>query len=265
MNKNMALITGASGGIGEAFARLLASEGYDLILAARSANRLEALAEELRAAHGIEARAIRTDLSKAGAALDLVREIRESSQPVSLLVNNAGFGAFGEFRSMDPERIRDMIQVNITALTELTRALLPDLLQRGSAGILNVASTAAFLPGPLMAVYFATKAYVLSFGEALREELRGTGVTVTTLCPGPTASGFQEAAGMAESGLVRGRRLMSAEKAAAAGYRGLIRGRSLVIPGIANRIQAFSPRLAPRNVLPSIVMAMQKPANKPLT
>jgi len=259
MDKKVAVITGASGGIGEAFARLLASEGYDLVLAARSVDRLESLARELNSTHGIDARAMRSDLAEPGAARVLARDIRGSGRPVSLLVNNAGFGTFGEFRSMDPDRIRDMIQVNITALTELTRALLPDLIERGSAGILNVASTAAFLPGPLMAVYFATKAYVLSFGEALREELRGTGVTVTTLCPGPTTSGFQTAAGMEKSGLVRGRRLMSAEKAAAAGYRGLVRGRSLVIPGIANRIQAFSPRLAPRALLPRILMALQKP------
>lgn len=260
MDKKVAVITGASGGIGEAFARLLASEGYDLVLAARSVDRLESLARDLSAARGIDARAIRADLAEAGAALKLAREIQGSGRPVSLLVNNAGFGSFGEFRSMDPGRIRDMIQVNITALTELTRALLPGMMDHGPSGILNVASTAAFLPGPLMAVYFATKAYVLSLGEALREELRGKGVTVTTLCPGPTASGFQAAAGMEKSGLVRGYRMMSAEKAAAAGYRGLIRGRSLVIPGIANRIQAFSPRLVPRGLLPRILMALQKPA-----
>src|SRR5437016_2780642 len=193
-----ALVTGASSGIGLEIARILAAD-HDVVLAARSAAALAQLAAEL----GGNARVVVVDLGDASGAARLAAEVPH----VDVLVNNAGVGDFGEFASASPEKLDHMIELNVGSLTRLCRAYLPRMLQRGSGRILNVASTAAFQPGPLMAVYYASKAYVLSFSEALAEETRGTGVTVTALCPGPTASGFQAGAAMEASKLVRGRKL----------------------------------------------------------
>jgi short-subunit dehydrogenase len=248
-----ALITGASSGIGLEIARVLAAE-HDVVLAARSEAALRELATEL----GGNARVVVSDLSDPAGAARLAAEVPD----VDVLVNNAGFGDFGDFASAAPERIDQMIELNVGAVTRLTRAYLPAMLQRGSGRIMNVASTAAFQPGPLMAVYYATKAYVLSFSEALAEETRGTGVTVTALCPGPTASGFQTAAAMEDSKLVRGRKLPSSASVAEFGVKAMNRGDVVAVPGLQNKVLAASVRFSPRPVIRRLVHKMQeaKPA-----
>ena len=175
-----------------------------------------------------------------------------------MLVNNAGFGDFGEFADASPERLDQMIELNVGSLTRLSRTYLPAMLERGSGHVLNVASTAAFQPGPLMAVYYATKAYVLSFSEALAEETRGTGVTVTALCPGPTASGFQAGAAMEQSRLVHGRKLPTAASVAAYGVKAMQRGDVVAVPGFGNKVLAASVRFSPRPVIRRMVHKMQE-------
>ncbi|MEA2565364.1 MAG: uncharacterized protein QOD49_541, partial [Actinomycetota bacterium] len=186
----LALVTGASGGIGEELARILARHGYDLVLVARSADKLAALAERLELDHGIQVRAIAKDLARPDAAAEIHEWLAAEGLTVDVLVNNAGMGLLGKFAEIGIEGDVEMLRLNVEAPTLLTRLLLPSMLERGSGRILNLASTAGFQPGPLMAVYYATKAYVLSFSEALANEVAGTGVTVTALCPGPTETGF---------------------------------------------------------------------------
>jgi short-subunit dehydrogenase len=244
----VALVTGASGGIGLEIARVLASE-HDLVLVARSAAKLDAVAAELGGA-----RVIAADLSDPAAVAKIAAEIPD----VDVLVNNAGVGDFGMFASADPDRTLAMIQLNITSLTALTRQYLPGMLARGHGRVMNVASTAAFQPGPLMAVYYATKSYVLSFSEAIAEETRGTGVTVTALCPGPTASGFQSAADMELSPLVANRKLPSAADVARHGVKAMESGDVVVVPGGMNKVMAASVRFTPRPVLRRLVRKMQE-------
>ena len=198
----VALITGASGGIGEDLARLIAAGGRDVVLLARSAAKLQALADELTRSHRVSSTVVAMDLSAPGAADEVARTLAERRISIDMLVNNAGFGTLGEFAREDPVEQSRMLQVNVVALTMLTRFLLPGMLERRRGRILNVASTAAFQPGPVMAVYYASKAYVLSLSLALTEETAGTGVTVTCLCPGPTRTGFQERAQMGKSRLL---------------------------------------------------------------
>jgi uncharacterized protein len=254
-----ALITGASSGIGEAIARELAAQQHDLILVARRESSLRALADELTAAHGISAEITVADLAAPGAGTRLAETL--DGREVDVLVNNAGFGDFGEFADADPKKIDEMLQLNVATLTELTRQIVPTMVARGSGQIMNVASTAAFMPGPLMAVYYATKAYVLSFGEALANELHGTGVTVTTLCPGPIATGFQAASDLEESKLVKGKKLMTATTCARAAVKGMQRGTTVVIPGWKNKLQASAPRFLPRRMVPGSVRRAQAPAS----
>jgi uncharacterized protein len=240
----IALVTGASSGIGADLARELARDGYDLVLSARTVAPMQALAAELEA-HGANATVIAADLGQPGAAARLVSEIESRGLTIDVLVNNAGLGAIGRIDQMDPQRIGDMLQVNVVALTELTRLLLPGMVARRHGKVLLVASTASFQPGPRMAVYFATKAYVLSLGEALAYELRGTGVTVTTLCPGATATNFFTVAGAAEIAL---HPAMSAAKVARLGYRAMKAGRRVVIAGLLNRVLAVAGRHAPHSL-----------------
>jgi uncharacterized protein len=242
----VALITGASGGIGEDLARTIAGGGRDVVLLARSAAKLQILADELSRAHKINATVLVADLSAPGAADEVARSLAERRMAIDILVNNAAFGSLGEFARENPQEQLRMLQVNVVALTMLTRFLLPGMLERRRGRIMNVASTAAFLSGPLMAVYYATKAYVLSLSLALTEETAGTGVTVTCLCPGPTRTGFQERAQMNQSRLFRVTNVMSSADVARAGYEGMMSGRTLVIPGLANKITAQSTRFAPR-------------------
>jgi short-subunit dehydrogenase len=252
------MITGASGGIGEALAHRFARGGYDLVLVARTEAKLQALAAELSRTHAITAHPLACDLSDPAAPRLLGEQLAARGIGVDVLVNNAGFATYGPFAELDLDGELRMLQVNIVALTHLTRLLLPGMLARKRGRILNVASTAAFMPGPLMAVYYASKAFVLSFSEALNNELSGSGVTVTALCPGPTSTGFQARAQMERSRLIQGRAIMSADAVADAGYTGLLRGRSVVIPGLINRIQTLLPRLLPRRLVPGIVRNAQE-------
>lgn len=246
----VALVTGASAGIGAELVRQLARDGHDLVLAARSLAPMQALAEEVSAL-GAEALVLEADLSRPGAAARLAQEIADRGLAVDVLVNNAGLGAVGPFERTDPGRIGEMVYVNIVALTELTRLILPQMVARRRGRIMLVGSTAGFLPGPRMAVYFASKAYVLSFGEALAEELRGTGVSLSVLCPGATDTNFFAVAGYGEAAAVGP--MMSAAAVARIGCRGLAAGRRVVIAGLTNRILATAARLAPRGILLPIV------------
>jgi short-subunit dehydrogenase len=244
-----ALVTGASSGIGLEIARLLGRD-HDVIVAARSADALGLLTAEL----GGNARAVIVDLSDPAGAAKLAAGVPD----VDVLVNCAGFADFGEFAAESPEKIDEMIVLNIGSLTRLTRTYLPGMLSRRSGRIMNVASTAAFQPGPLMAVYYATKAYVLSFSEALAEETRGTGVTVTALCPGPTQSGFQARAAMEQSKLVLGKKLPSSASVAAYAVKAMQRGEVVAVPGVQNKVLAASIRFTPRPAVRRLVHKMQE-------
>jgi len=237
-NRPTALITGASSGIGAALARELARHGHDLVLTARSVAPMEGLADELRKL-GAAATVIPADLAAPGAAAALVEQIAGAGLAVEVLVNNAGLGALGRFERIGVGRNADIMQVNIVALTELTYRLLPGMLSRQRGLIVLVASTASFLPCPNMAVYGASKAYVRSLGEALAQELRGTGVGVNVLCPGATATNFFAVAGHLRSAL-QARRMMSAEAVARIGYAGMQRGRRVTVTGLMNRVLAFA-------------------------
>jgi short-subunit dehydrogenase len=247
--KRVALVTGASSGIGRAFAALFAADGWTPILVARSADRLEAVAEALRGEHGTEAHVVALDLGEPGAAQRLFDEVRGRRLEVEVLVNNAGFATFGKFAETDFAKETEEINLNVLTLTQLSKLFVQPMIARGSGRICNVASTAAFQPGPMMAVYCATKAYVLSFSEAISNELQGTGVTVTCFCPGATESGFQERASMQESALVKNRKMPDAVTVAAAGYAAMMAGKRLEIPGALNRIGSAMPRFIPRGVI----------------
>jgi short-subunit dehydrogenase len=250
-----ALVTGASSGIGAELARQLARDGHDLVLSARSLEPMERLAVELKS-YGADAVVIPADLSQAGAAAELASAIETRGLQIEVLINNAGLGAIGRFDQIDPSRISEMLGVNVVALTELTRLLLPGMVARCRGKVMLLASTASFQPGPRMAAYFATKAYVLSLGEALAYELRGTGVTVTTVCPGATATNFFKVAGAEETGLPPP---MSASEVARIGYRGLKAGRRVVITGTLNRILAVGGRLGPHSItLPATAALMSR-------
>lgn len=255
-----ALITGASSGIGKALAENFAKDGYNLVLAARSVANMQALADTLKQRHNIAVTVIGADLQTNDGAATLHSDIKARNITISALANNAGYGTFGEFKdsALAPELA--MMQLNMNTVVVLTKLFLPDLIAtRGK--IINTASTAAFQPGPYMAVYYATKAFVLSFSEAIAAELDGTGVSVTALCPGPTASGFQDKADMHASALVKGKKLPSSEEVAAAGYRAMQRGQRVFVPGLMNWIMAQSVRFTPRNVVTNLVKQMSKPSH----
>ena len=245
----LALVTGASSGIGASLARELARDGHDLILCARRVEPMQALADEFKAS-GATCTVIPTDLGKSGAAAALVQEIEAKGLVVDVLINAAGLGDNGRFDASDPHRVSEMLQVNVVALTELTRLLLPVMVSRRRGKIMLVASTAAFQPGPQMAVYCASKAYVLSFGEAIAFELEGSGVSVTTLCPGATETGFAQVAKAGDSALFKGSMVpvMSASEVARLGYQGLKARRPVIITGLLNKIMAASSRLSPTPV-----------------
>jgi short-subunit dehydrogenase len=253
----LALVTGASSGIGADLARELARDGHDLVLTARRVAPMETLASELEAV-GAASVVIPADLSAPGGAAALANAIEARGLVVEVLINNAGLGAVGRFDRMDPVRIGEMLLVNIVALTELTRLILPGMLTRGHGRVMLVGSTAGFQPGPGMAVYFATKAYVLSFGEAIAEELRGTGVTITTLCPGPTDTNFARVAGSNELTLFNSplRRAMSAAAVARLGYHRLKAGRRVVITGFLNQVMALGGRFSPHPISLKVTKAL---------
>jgi uncharacterized protein len=255
--KLTALVTGASGGIGEDLARLFAEDGHDLVLTARSGDKLARLAEELADKHKVNARVIASDLARAEAPQEIYDELQAGGVHIDALVNNAGFGSYGPFAETDLRRELDLLQVNVVALTHLTKLFLPAMIAQKRGYVMNVASTAAFQPGPLMAVYYASKAYVLNFSEALSNETEGTGVVVSALCPGPTATNFVAAAGMERSKLFD-RAIMDSRAVAEAGYRGLLAGRRVVIPGFKNALVARAVGFLPRGPVMNVVRGIQE-------
>ena len=246
----LALITGASSGIGYDLAQIMAAD-FDLILTARNQKKLEELAQQLESRHGGHVHVVPADLAKPQAPTEIFAEIARRGLQVDALINNAGFGTYGQFKSTKLEEQLEMLQVNVTALTHLTRLALPGMLERKHGRIMNVASTAGFQPGPLMAVYYATKAYVISFSEAIANELKGSGVTVTCLCPGPTETEFATRANMEKSRLFMLGRMRSPD-VAMAGYKGMMKGKRLVIPGVMNKVVMESVRFTPRKLVTAI-------------
>jgi short-subunit dehydrogenase len=256
-DRQTALITGASFGIGLEFAHIFAREGYHLVLVARTADKLRQLASELEKAHGARSLILATDLTEPGSSAYVLDQTTRADIQVDVLVNNAGFGQYGLFVENDLEQCLHQIQLNVTTLTHLTRLYLPAMIKRGSGHILNVASTAAFQPGPLMAVYYATKAYVLHLSEAIANELEGTGVTLTCLCPGPTATEFQTRANIAGTRLAK-YGTMTARAVAEDGYRALMTGKTVEISGFKNWLVAQSVRFAPRQMVAAVVRKLQQ-------
>ncbi len=252
-----ALITGASGGIGLELARKFAAEGYDLVLVARNRARLMEIGTEFQKSYGVNVRISPKDLAHSKAPEELFDELTEAGVKIHTLVNNAGFGGYGEFANQELQQTLEMMQLNMVALTYLTKLFLPQIIA-GKGAIMNVASTAAFQPGPLMAVYYATKAYVLSFSEALAEELARSGVRVCALCPGPVPSGFQERANLQGSPLLKSPASLDAATVAEIGFQGLKEGKRVVIPGKLNRIGVQLLRIAPRNLVTKMARKIQE-------
>jgi uncharacterized protein len=257
-SREIALVTGASTGIGLDLARLMAPN-FDLIITARNQPKLEQIAHELQAKHGNHVHVIAADLARPEAPQSIFDEVARRGLRVDALINNAGFGAYGDFKDIPWQTEADMIQVNITALTCLTRIFLPGMLERKHGRIMNVASTAGFQPGPLMAVYYATKAYVISFSEAIANELKGSGVTVTCLAPGATATEFAARADMEKSRLFKMGRMSSID-VARTGYNAMMRGKTLAIPGVRNWVMAEAVRFSPRKLVTAVARTVQEKA-----
>jgi short-subunit dehydrogenase len=255
MVKQTACVTGASSGIGLQLAKVFAEHGHPVVLLARSTEKLEQLAQELRSRSNVRADVIATDLRQPSAPAHIAEELRRRNLTVDILVNNAGFGLRGPYAELDLQQQLDMIQVNITAMAHLTRLLLPGMIQRNAGGVMNVASTAAFQAGPHMAIYYATKAFVLSFTEALHEEVAGTNLRVTCLCPGPTHTGFAATARMEGVKLFKSG-AQSAELVARVGYAAIQRNRAIAISGFKNQIGAFATRLTSRAVARKFAMTL---------
>jgi uncharacterized protein len=255
-----ALITGASNGIGLELARIHASKGGNLILVARNKSKLDELKTELENQYKISVYTIGKDLSLTNSAQEVYNETVQQKIQVDYLINNAGFGDFGMFVDTNWNKELQMINLNITTLTQFTKLYLQDMVARKSGKIMNVASTAAFQSGPTMAVYYATKAYVLSFSEAIDNEVKNKGVTVTALCPGATESGFQAAAVMEESALVKGKKLPTSKEVAEYGYKSMLYGKTVAIHGVMNYILANSVRFMPRAFVVAVTRKMQDKA-----
>jgi uncharacterized protein len=257
-SRKIALITGASSGIGKELTKNFARDGYDVVLAARSVKKMEEQAAELQKRYGMTATVIAADLESDDGATKLYTDVKNRGMVLSALANNAGYGVFGEFKDLALEPQLNMMALNIKALVVLTKLFLPDLLL-SKGHIINTASIAAFQPDPYMAVYGATKSFVLSFSEAIAAELENTGVSVTALCPGPTASGFVDKADMHSSALVKGKKLPTSAEVATKGYRAMKRGQRVYITGIMNRLLAQSTRFGSRSLVTKIAKAMLKP------
>lgn len=252
-----ALITGASNGIGLELAKVHASKGGDLVLVARNKSRLDELKTELESQYKVSVYTIGKDLSTINSAQEVYEETTKQNIQIDYLINNAGFGDFGMFVETEWNKELQMINLNITTLTQFTKLYLQDMVKRRSGKIMNVASTAAFQSGPTMAVYFATKAYVLSFSEAVNNEVSDKGVTITTLCPGATESGFQAAAAMEESNLVKGKKLPTSKEVADYGYASMMKGKTVAIHGLMNWIMANSVRFVPRAIVVKLTRKIQ--------
>jgi uncharacterized protein len=257
-----ALITGASGGIGLELATIHASKGDNLVLVARSGEKLEEIKSELEQKYKVKVHFLVLDLSLRTAPKKVFDEVTRHKISVDYLVNNAGFGDFGLFSECDWDKQEKMINLNIMALTHLTKLFLPGMINRGGGKILNVASLAAFTPGPTMSVYFATKAFVLSFSEALNNELKDKGITVTALCPGSTESKFHEVA-LGDPKLVKERIMMSAKEVADIGYKGMMKGKPVVIPGFKNAFLVFASRFVSRETVVKSARKIQEKKNYP--
>ena len=260
MNRKTALVTGASGGIGRAIGEQFARDGVDLVITARGLNTLELISAEWSKKYAVNVMVYASDLSQPGAANILADTALSRGVMVDYLVNNAGYGLFGLFKDSRLDDELAMMTINMASLTVLTKRFLPQILER-KGKIMNVASTAAFQPGPYMSVYYATKSYVLSFTEALAAELADTGVTVTALCPGPTRSGFQEKAAMHDSALVKGKNLPTAEQVGQAGYRAMMAGKRVFVPGLMNKLLVQTLRFTPRNIVTAVVKKMSAPVS----
>jgi short-subunit dehydrogenase len=254
----IALITGASSGIGLELAKLFARESHDLALVARSHDKLKGIAEELQQIYGVQVKYYAKDLSVSSSPEEIFEILQSEGGNIDVLVNNAGFGWRGEFAHMELPDALEMIQVNITTLTHLTRLFLPGMIERKRGKILNVASTAAFQPGPMMAVYYASKAYVLSFSEALSEEVQGTGITVTAFCPGPTATNFGERAGFKNKKILGGILSMNSRAVALDGYKGFMKGNPLVFSGWKNWLGTHLVRFMPRPLPARLIKKVQQ-------
>lgn len=250
--KKTALITGASSGLGTEFARIHASKGDNLVLVARGKDKMEALKTEFEKQFGISVYVISKDLSVQSAPKEVYDELEVQKIHIDYLINNAGFGDFGVFAECDWKKQFQMINLNIMALTYLTRLFLPDLVKNKFGKILNIASTAAFQPGPTMSIYFATKAFVLSFSESIANELKGTNVTVTALCPGATETGFKAAAALDNSNLFKGNQIATSKDVAEFGYNSMMKGKTVVVHGFVNTLMSQSVRFAPRNIVTAI-------------
>ncbi len=246
---NTALITGASSGIGLELARIHASRGGNLILVARNKMKLDELKSELEAKYKIRVHIISKDLSEIDSAVEVYDEVKKLNISIDYLINNAGYGDFGLFAETNDEKENRMIFLNIITLTRLTKLFLPEMISRGQGKIMNLGSTASFQPVPLMGVYAATKAYVLSFSEALNNELSGTGVTVTALCPGLTESGFVDAAAMNQSKMAKQKKLPGAKEVAEFGYQAMLKGKAVVVHGYGNRLLTIAQGLVPRGLV----------------
>jgi len=255
--RNTALVTGASSGIGLEFARVFAHNGHNLVLIARNEQKLDELKRDIEKRSGVLAKVIVKDLAREEAPQEIYDELEREGIQVDVLVNSAGYALYGKFTETDPQDEMNMIKVNMLTLTQMTKLFLPGMVERGYGKVLNMSSMAAFQPGPLMSVYYATKAYVLFFSEGIANELKGTGVTVTALCPGPSSTGFQKRAAMEQSRLVQGG-LMDARTVARIGYRGLMKGKTVVVPGRRNALFSLFPRLVPRDVAAALIRQAQE-------
>ncbi len=254
----IALVTGASNGIGFEFAKILAENKYDLILIARTKSKLDEIRDYLYLTYKVQVYVIACDLSKSGACGYVYEQIKRNNLEVDVLINNAGIGDWGQFVDSNLEKQGRMLQLNIVALTNLARLFLPGMVKRRKGKILNVASTAAFQPGPLMSVYYATKAYILSFSSAISEELKGTGVSVTCLCPGPTATNFQISTFPQEIRLTNGQTLPDPKEVAHYGYKVMLQGQTVAVHGFLNRLMAINVRFLPQCIILPLVHFMQE-------
>lgn len=252
------LITGASSGLGFELSKIFAREGYDLVLVARREDKLNSLKEEIESVYNKKAYVFPADLSKSNAPDDILAYTNENNLSIDILVNNAGFGDFGEFSKLDANKQTNMINVNVTALTRLCRLFLPQMTERKSGKILNVASIAAFQAGPLMAVYYATKAFVVSLSDALSFELKNSGVTVTALCPGPTKTGFEDGAQLEKSGLFKNLKVATARDVSEYAYKALMKNKTIAVHGLLNKLVVIGAKFAPRKLSRFMAYNIQK-------
>ena len=258
LSDKTALITGASGGIGLEISKLLAADKCNLVLVARNVQKLDELSNELKDKYSINVITIPKDLSIPSAPKEIFDFISQKEITIDFLINNAGYGGVGAFHESDLDTELNMMQVNMNALMVLTKLFLPGMVQRKFGKIMNVASTAAFLPGPFMTIYYATKAFVLSFSEALSAELKRTGVTVTALCPGPTETGFQERSSVGKTKLLKFQKMHNAEYIAKKGYRAMMNGKRIEIPGVSNKLLLPLIRFSPRSSVLSVIRWLQQ-------